>query len=66
MARQSKRRKDVLEGREIGGLIVVYARLREEDYEELKRREEKTGAPIAAQIRILVREALRAGKKVIQ
>ncbi len=46
-----------------GAPIVAYTRLDPEDYDELRRREEKTGATIAAQIRILVREALH--KKVV-
>lgn len=55
-----------LVGKRIGGMTVVYARLRDEDLAELRRREEEVGTPIAAQIRILVQNALRAGRKVIQ
>ena len=40
--------------------VVVYARLQPEDHAELKRREEITGATIAAQIRIIVHNALRS------
>jgi len=40
--------------------VVVYSRLDPDDHDELKRREERTGAPIAAQIRILVHNALRS------
>ncbi len=46
--------------------IVAYARLRPEDHAELVRREAATGAPISAQIRILVREALRGQKRRVQ
>lgn len=41
-----------------GDYIVAYTRLNPEDYDELRRREGATGATIAAQIRILVHEAL--------
>lgn len=47
-------------------LVVIYGRVEADDYAEMKRQEEKTGAPIAAQIRILVRDGLRKGKAVIK
>lgn len=47
-------------------LVVIYGRIHVEDHAELVRREETTGAPIAAQIRILVRDALRAQKGKIR
>ena len=43
---------------------VVYVRLLAEDLAELKLRSRTTGATIAAQIRILVHEALRARKVI--
>lgn len=42
--------------------VITYARLEPEDHAELKRREEATGAPMSAQIRIIVRDALRGAK----
>ncbi len=41
-------------------LVIVYTRIRKPDLEELQRREVATGAPVAAQIRILVHDGLRA------
>jgi hypothetical protein len=55
MASESKKRQKPLE--------VTYARLEAEDADELRRREETTGAPMAAQIRILVHQALQAQRK---
>jgi hypothetical protein len=57
MSKKSKREQEP-------DLVVVYARLHPSDHAELKRREETTGAPIAAQIRILVHDGLR--KKVLR
>lgn len=55
MERHGKRHRQ----RPRDGLVIVYARLDVADYEELKRREEETGAPISAQLRLLVRRVLR-------
>lgn len=43
--------------------VVIYVRIHAEDYVEFKRRAEATGAPISAQIRILVHEAVQKGQK---
>lgn len=56
MASKSKPKKDAL--------VVAYVRIRAPDYEELRRREAATGAPVAAQIRILIHDALRARRVI--
>lgn len=55
MARIVKRRIDRADE-----LIIVYTRIRKTDLDELQKREQATGAPVAAQIRILVHEGLKA------
>jgi hypothetical protein len=46
-------------------LVVVYARIRAGDLAELQRRESESGATVAAQIRILVHEAL-TGRRFVK
>lgn len=45
------------------GLAIVYTRVHVEDLAEMKRREQTTGATVAAQIRILIHEGLRARRE---
>jgi hypothetical protein len=58
MARESKKGKES----ETEPLVIVYTRIRADDFAELKARETATGATLAAQIRILVHNGLAARK----
>jgi hypothetical protein len=48
------------QGRKQGDLAVVYTRLHRDDLALLREREATVGVPIAVQIRMLVRDGLRA------
>ena len=58
-----KTRHEVAESAE-SGTVTAYVRLHAQDLAELRRREAETGAPVSAQVRIIVRDALRGARKV--
>jgi hypothetical protein len=60
MAQRSKEKKEP----ETAPLVIIYTRIRADDFGELKAREAATGATIAAQVRILIHEGLTARKVI--